>query len=132
MKLDFAVFAIHATVASNGVFNALEGGITAFMPSELPIVLKSLFLLAKVSFSGEEIGKDFICVAKVVSPSGKPLFPELTVAMNAPDRGFKAAPSFSALYNFGGIGITEAGVYKFCLSIGDHHLGEAELEIRLP
>lgn len=129
MKLDFAFFANHAEVYSNGLFSVLGGGITLFNLTALPAVCQSLVLMARVHFEQEECDAEYTCVAKVISPSGKSLSPDMEIDMKTKRQAF---PSFVLLYRYNGFVFIESGIYRFSLFVGERHLGDATLEVTAP
>ena len=129
MNLDFAFFASHGEVYPDGLFSVIGGGITQFTVTALPAVTQSLVLMARVHFEQKECETEYVCAAKVMSPSGRALEPALQITMKTTKQAF---PTFTLLYRYNGFRFIEAGVYRFSLFVGETHVGDAALEVLAP
>ena len=131
MKLDFAIFANHATVAANGLFSLLEGGVTTFSISKIPAVCPTLCLVARFSFEANECENVFPCVVKVASPTARHLSPDLTAELKPRRSSFHGPYTITTLYTYNGFELMEVGVYRFTFFLGEVALGEASLEVQV-
>lgn len=127
MKVDCTLFARHGVMSPNGLFSLLEAGIATMFPPHLPITLKSLYFLVRLSLEPNECGEEYPCIVKVKSPSGEPLSEAMITI-----KGIAETPTFAALYDFGGSFImSETGEYLFCVFVNDNCLGEFPLKIKI-
>lgn len=132
MKLDFAFFCNHATVASNGLFYVLEGGITTIQPEGFPAICPTLFLVTRLSFIPEERGAEFVCVAKVTVPDGAFPIPDSQLTVVPPLAESQAVPTFTAIYGFNNFVMGLPGMYRFRIFLDAVDLGGADLEVKAP
>jgi hypothetical protein len=130
MKMDFAIFATHATIRQDGVFSLLDGGIAWIEAYSFPAVCLNLSVLAKFAFAPAECGHTYECILKVKSPDGNTLEPKLSVMLNPVHnkRHPENPSSFTAHYLCDRFYLEGAGFYHFAFYVGDLCLGEVSLE----
>ncbi len=130
MKMDFAIFATHATIRSDGVFSLLDGGIAWIEANSFPAVCLNLSVLAQFSFDPAECDKNYECTAKVSSPDGNTLEPNLSVTLSPAlnKRHPENSSTFTAHYLCDRFYLERAGFYRFAFHVGDLRLGEIALE----
>jgi hypothetical protein len=130
MRLDFAVFASHATLQKNGLFSVLDGGLEWISAKSFPAICKDLVLLARFSFDPVECGREWTCSVAVTGPDGSELKPELSITFTPPpnQRHPELPNTFVGLYTYDRFALLSPGLYRFGFNIGEVFVGETTLE----
>lgn len=128
MKLDFAIFAFHASVRPDGLFSVLEGGLAWITAPGFPAATDTLALLARIGFDPNECGRQYTCKLKIELPSGDIEIPEMVVAVNPVLHPYRVPQNYTALFRFGTFVFPVAGLYRFGIFVDDNRVGDAVLE----
>jgi len=131
MKLDFAFLADAATLQDNGMFAVVGGGFDVVAGEQFPATKYAMALVGRVRCEAEECGRNYQVHAKIVSPNGQVVPPELAISFEQVPhpRNPSRSNTTTFCFNYQGVQFPEPGDYTFQLTEGARMIGLVLLEV---
>jgi hypothetical protein len=123
MELAFAFFAEHAQQTSDGRINVLGLDTHQFHAPSFPVVLPSIFLVAKVVLDADERKVKHKFTAQMIGPDGGKLEPYIeTEFVPPPPENPELTAAGTMVMQIAGMTFPAAGIYTFLISLDGKEL----------
>ena len=131
MDIAFAFFSEHAQVTVDGRLNVLGMDIRTLQGPAFPLVVPSIFFVAKVIFEPREREGNHKFTVSIIGPDGAKVDPFIDMeAVSPPPVDPELKSAFLAVVQIGGMAFSTPGIYRFPISVDGTELSKVGLLVK--